>query len=88
MPKIIVVTDFDEPVHEIVVAADDLATPIARANFFIDLNVALKRAAIDTERVMRYTGWACEMAIAAITQWKRHDPSWTSDYLGKYEVAE
>lgn len=87
MPKVIIVTDWDEPIHEIVIAADDLATPIARANFFIDLNVALKRAAKDTERVIRYTGWTREMAIAAITQWKRHDPSWTSDYLKQYEVA-
>ncbi len=86
MPKVIIVTDWDEPIHEIVVAADDLSTPIARANFFIDLNVALKRAAKDDiERVTRYTGWAREMAKAAITQWKRHDPDWTSCYLDQYE---
>ena len=45
MPKVVVTTDDNETVYEIDIAAADLRTPIARANFFLDLNAALKIAA-------------------------------------------
>jgi len=42
----------------------------------------------ELEIVMRYTGWAKQVAQAAISQWKKHDPTWSANYILEYMRSE